>query len=253
MNLLLKMNSKIRVLIAEDEFITLDMLKDYLEESGYELSGDAINAKEAIEILEKKETDIVLLDIHIKGEKDGIWLAEQIKEKYHLPYIFVSAYSDTSTIKRATNTNPYGYLVKPIKQADIFSAIEVALKNYSKEINPNNYKEKHDSENSILNSGKNIFVKDNLTYKKIVVDEIMFVQTFKNYLELHFKNERLVIRYTLQSFIKQLPSEQFIQVHRSYLINTKFITEVTPTSVNINGKIIPLSKAFKDSLLKKVT
>ena len=69
------MQKNIRVLIVEDEFITMDMLRDYLEQSGYDVSGDAMRADEALDILERFDTDIVLLDINLKGEKDGIWIA----------------------------------------------------------------------------------------------------------------------------------------------------------------------------------
>jgi CheY-like chemotaxis protein len=86
------MEKNIRVLIVEDEFFTLDMLRDYLEESGYEVSGDAMSAEEAITILEEGQTDLALLDISIKGNQDGIWLAEQINKKYRIPFVFLTAY-----------------------------------------------------------------------------------------------------------------------------------------------------------------
>ena len=78
------MDKNVRILIVEDEFVTLDLLRDYLEESGYEVSGDAMSADEAIKILEKGETDFAMLDINIKGDKNGIWVAEQIQKKYKM-------------------------------------------------------------------------------------------------------------------------------------------------------------------------
>ena len=84
------MEKNIRILIVEDEFVTLDLLRDYLEESGYEVSGDAMSAEEAITILEQGQTDFALLDINIKGYRDGIWLAEQINKKYQIPFIFIT-------------------------------------------------------------------------------------------------------------------------------------------------------------------
>jgi len=107
------MNKNVRILIVEDEFVTLDLLRDYLEESGYEVSGDAMSADEAIKILEKGETDFAMLDINIKGDKNGIWVAEQIQKKYKIPFIFLTAFSDSATVKTAAGTHPYGYLVKP--------------------------------------------------------------------------------------------------------------------------------------------
>ena len=117
------MEKNVRILIVEDEFVTMDLLRDYLEESGYEVSGDAMSADEAIAILEKGDTDFAMLDINIRGEKDGIWVAEQINQKYKIPFIFLTALSDSPTVKAAARTNPYGYLVKPFKQADIFTTM----------------------------------------------------------------------------------------------------------------------------------
>jgi CheY-like chemotaxis protein len=110
------MDNNLRILIVEDEFITLDLLKDYVIELGYHVSGDAINAEEAISVLEKNETDLVLLDINLTKEKDGIWIAEQINTKYKIPFIFISAYSDAETIKKAAFWHPSAYLVKPVKK-----------------------------------------------------------------------------------------------------------------------------------------
>lgn len=70
------MERKIRVLIVEDEFINLEVLRGYLEEMGYEISGDAMNPGEAIEVLERFDTDLAILDVNLKSQKDGIWIAE---------------------------------------------------------------------------------------------------------------------------------------------------------------------------------
>lgn len=245
------MEKKIRVLIVEDEFITMDTLRDYLEESGYEVSGDAMRAEEAIDILERFDTDIVMLDINLKGEKDGIWIAEQIRQNYQIPFIFLSAYSDATTIERAASTNPYGYLVKPFSKADIFTAIEIALKNYAKEVRPLDIPEPNWADGSELLINQFIFVKDNLTFKKIVISEISYIQAYKNYIELHLQGQRVVIRSTLQKFTSILPQKYFLQVHRSFVVNIRFVDEISPNQINIGDQSIPLSKSYKDEFIKK--
>lgn len=245
------MNKSVRVLIVEDEFITMDMLRDYLENAGYAVSGDAMQAEEALDVLERFDTDIVLLDINLKGEKDGIWLAEQIRQNYQIPFIFLSAYSDAATIKRATSINPYGYLVKPFTQPDIFGAIEVALKNFAKEQSPLELPEQNWADAGELLINQAIFVKDNLNYKKIAIADIRYIQAFKNYIELHLHDQRVVIRSSLQRFMSVLPQKFFVQVHRSFVVNIRFVDEITPIGVSVDKHTIPLSKGPKDDFVKK--
>lgn len=245
------MGKKVRVLVVEDEFITMDTLKDYLEELGYEISGDAMHAHEAIDVLERFDTDIVMLDINLKGEKDGIWIAEQIRQNYQIPFIFLSAYSDAPTIERAANTHPYGYLVKPFSQGDIFSAVEIALKNYSKELRPLELPEQNWADGGELLINHFIFVKDNLTFKKIVIADIRFIQAFKNYIELNLQDQRIVIRSTLQRFSQILPQKTFIQIHRSFIVNVLFVDEINPATITIGTHSLPLSKSHRDEFVNK--
>lgn len=245
------MKKKIRVLIVENEYLTIEMLRDNLEESGYHISGDAMEAEEAIEILERFDTDIVMLDINLNGEKDGIWLAEQIRQNYQIPFIFVSAYSDSATVKRAAKTSPYGYLVKPFTQADIFVAIEVALQNYAKELKPFPIPAQNWTNGNELLIHQSIFVKDEVGFKKVVIAEIRYVQAFKNYTEINVGNEKIIIRSTFQKFIAILPQEDFVQIHRSFVVNAKYVEGITLNEVIIGGEKIPLSKTYKEDFIHK--
>jgi DNA-binding LytR/AlgR family response regulator len=246
------MEKKIRVLILEDEFINLDLLRDYLEAAGYEISGDAMKADEAIEILEHFDTDIAILDIHVKGEKDGIWVAEQIRQHYHIPFIFLTAYSDPTTVKRAASVNPYGYLVKPFSQADIFTSIEIALKNYEKEDKELELPKEIMTETKELTISDFIFIKDNFMYKKILLADVYFIQSFKNYLEISLFDSRVVLRSTLQKISEILPKKYFAQTHRSFIVNIDFVESINAEYVMVGSKKVPLSKTYKDDFVRKL-
>lgn len=246
------MEKIVRILIVEDEFVTLDLLIDYLEESGYKVSGDAMSADEAIAILEKGETDFAMLDINISGEQNGIWLAEQINEKYQIPFIYLTALSDSATVKDAAKTNPYGYLVKPFTQADIFTTIEIALNNYNEKrtamrLSASGSDTKNMEEMKMKEA---IFIKDNFVFNKIFIQEIQYIQAFKNYLELHFANSRQIIRSTLTDFHKVLPQDHFIQTHRSYIVNVNFSEKIGGDFVVIGNTEVPISRGFKQKVLK---
>ncbi len=246
------MKAKTRILIVEDEFINMDLLKDYLLDSNYEISGDAMNSQEAIDILDKFDTDLAILDINIKGDKDGIWIAEQIREHYHIPFIFLSAYSDSPTLKRAGDTNPYGYLVKPFTRANVYSAVEIALRNFSKEKKTIHLPIENWVNESNLSITQSIFVKDNNLFKKIELSQIRYIQAYKNYLELQMEREKVIIRSTLSKFYQVLPEVYFQQVHRSFVVNLQHVDSLISTSLIIGLSTVPISKNFKAELLKKL-
>ena len=242
------MKKNIRILIVEDEFVTLDLLRDYLEESGYEISGDAMSADEALAVLEKGDTDFAMLDINIKGNKNGIWLAEKINQMYKIPFVFLTAFSDSQTVKAATLTNPSGYLVKPFTQADIYAAIEVGLNNYNHQKIHFNETAAHKDTTAQIEDA--IFVKDHSVFKKIYIKDIQYIQVFKNYLELQFADSRQIIRSTLSDFQKILPSDCFVQTHRSYLVNTHYLEKIGGNFVIIGKHNIPISRGYKENVLK---
>ena len=116
-----------RVLIVEDEPIIAADIESTLMKGDYIISGIAYSSVQALDMLYSRDIDLALLDISIKGDMDGIEIAAIIKEKYHLPFIFITSFSDQLTLQRAKLTMPYGYIVKPFKDRDILSSIEIAL------------------------------------------------------------------------------------------------------------------------------
>jgi DNA-binding LytR/AlgR family response regulator len=246
------MKKKVRILLVEDEFVTLDILRDYLEEMGYDIVGDAMSADEAMQILAKESVDIAILDIHLKGDKNGIWLAEQIRQLYKFPFIFLSAFSDAATIESASETRPAGYLVKPFTQADIYAAIEVALKNHSNQMGELRLPNSLQSIDSELFINDAIFIKEGAVYNKIVLNDITHIQAFKNYLELNGKSHRHIIRSTLADFQRILPTDYFVQTHRSFVINLSYLDKIGGDFAQVNGVNIPISRSFKNDLLQKL-
>ncbi|MBK8853955.1 MAG: response regulator transcription factor [Saprospiraceae bacterium] len=125
----------VRVLIVEDEPIISDDIESTLLANDYDIAGKAYSSTQALDMLINRSPDIVLLDISIKGDKDGIDIAAIIREKYHLPFIFLTSFSDKITLERAIPTMPYGYIVKPFKDRDIITSIELAMFRFASENN----------------------------------------------------------------------------------------------------------------------
>ena len=121
-----------KILVVEDESIIAIGLEEHLTAMGYEVVGIASTGEEAIEKARELHPDLILMDIVIQGEKDGIDAAEEIKSEIDVPIIFLTAYADEELIKRAKRIEPFGYIVKPYEERELRAAIEIAL--YKKEM-----------------------------------------------------------------------------------------------------------------------
>jgi PAS domain S-box-containing protein len=123
----------VRVLIVEDEYILAINLQESLESLGYTVVDIADSAELAIEKSAKLLPNLILMDIRLRGEKDGIQAAEQIWHSLQIPIIYVTGHSDQSTVERATLTFPFGYILKPVREQELYVAIQTALNRYERE------------------------------------------------------------------------------------------------------------------------
>ena len=124
-------NDSIEILIVEDEMITAKAIATLLKRIHYKPTQIFTSGEECLEYLQTNSAGLILMDIYLEGELNGIQTAQTITQKYQIPIIFISAYSDLETIKQACSSEPYGYLVKPItNEEDILPTLELALHNH---------------------------------------------------------------------------------------------------------------------------
>ena len=124
---------KARIMIVEDEALVALQIKEALESAGYGVPGVAASGEEAIAMALDTEPDLILMDIHLKGTIDGIQTANRIRERFDIPVIYLTAYSDTATVERAKETEPFGYILKPISDRSLQLSIEMTLQKARKE------------------------------------------------------------------------------------------------------------------------
>jgi diguanylate cyclase (GGDEF)-like protein len=115
------------VMIVEDERIFARDLQQQLRSLGYDSSASAASGEEAIALARQRKPDVVLMDVRIKGTMDGVATAERIRAMHDVPVIFLTAHADDSTLGRARSSGPHGYLLKPIKPAELKTTIEIAI------------------------------------------------------------------------------------------------------------------------------
>jgi DNA-binding NarL/FixJ family response regulator len=122
--------SQIRVLIVDDEPVVASDIAQCLEDLDYSVS-KALNVPKAQYYLETAYPDIALLDINLEGKQEGIELARLIRDKYRIPFVFLTSYADRNTIREAKLVQPAGYIVKPFDEQDLYAALEIALFNHA--------------------------------------------------------------------------------------------------------------------------
>lgn len=124
--------SEIRILIVEDDPIISASIEQCLDNLDFQVSGVAYDPAEALEELANNTPDAVLLDINLSSKAmDGINIAQLIKEKYQLPVVFLTSFSDRSTLDRAKKTEPAGYIVKPFDERNLLATLEISLYNFA--------------------------------------------------------------------------------------------------------------------------
>lgn len=220
--------SKLNIYIVEDDPIIAITIETALKKQGYNICGNADNADEALEEIKETNPDLVLLDIQLDGEKDGVDLAECL-DRLEKPYLYLTSQTDPHTIKRVKETRPLGYIVKPFTENGLRSNIEVAWNSY-----------KNDEE--YLN-----FSANNEHYK-VKQSQILYLKAYDNYCYVITSEHEYLVPKTLKFLAEQLNSEKFIKTHRSYFVNLLKIEALRTDSLLINNIEIPVSSSRKNKL-----
>ena len=250
------MEQPIRILIVEDNVIIADDMQSMLEEIGYEIVDNVIVYEQAVEVLKNHEVDLVLIDIILASDKTGIDLGKHIREKYDIPFIFVTSNSDRATVENAKTVQPNGYLVKPFEQQDLYTSIEIALSNFEqgKKGGSTQAKEEEVGEgftsNSVLKDS--IFVKKQHLYYRIYFDDIRFIKADNVYLEVNTKDKKFLVRSPLKTYLEKLPRNKFYRAHKSYIVNVDHIDAINSKDILINETLIPISKDFKEFIISSM-
>jgi DNA-binding NarL/FixJ family response regulator len=121
-----------KILIVEDQMISAKGIERTLKRFGFQVTGIATSEKTTMKLISKDKPDLVIIDIKLKGNEDGISIAHQIKSQFDIPVVILTAYTDDETVERVYHLGAYGYLVKPYKDEKLVEAIEFALKKHAR-------------------------------------------------------------------------------------------------------------------------
>ncbi|MBK6626807.1 MAG: response regulator [Flavobacteriales bacterium] len=243
------------VLVVEDESIVSKDIQHSLKKLGYNVVGAAATGEQAVKLAVEAQPDIILMDIMLKGEMNGIEAATQIRQETNIPVIFLTAYADESTLNKAKVTQPYGYIIKPFKEIDIHTSIEMALYKHKKEAEV--LKERDLLFNLVENQGSAndlLFVKSNSRLVKLRISDIYYIEALKDYVVINTLNARYTVHSTMKDIEGKLPESEFARVHRSFIVRIDKIVAIEQPNLILENdkKVIPIGGSYKDDLSRRL-
>lgn len=223
-------------LIVEDEFLIAETISEILSNAGFLQVRIVSSLEEAIKEIEFRVPDMVLTDINLGKEKSGIDLGELLYKKYQIPFIYITSHSSPEILGKAKHTRPNAYIIKPFKNEDLMVAIELALFNSTKEAE------------STIDSFE-LIVKEGRAIVRLNANDIKWMETEGNYTTINLVDaKRRVVRIPISELQQQLSAQQFVRIHKSYLVNIKYVTEVRANSIFIQDQELPIGRAFQSSV-----
>lgn len=246
--------AKIKILVVEDESIVAKDIQNSLKKLGYLVPNTVNSGEKAIEEIEDNRPDLVLMDIMLKGFMTGIDAANVIKERFGIPVIFLTAYADDNTLSKAKITEPYGYIIKPFKEKELQTTIEMALYKHEKD---ETIKKERDLYHSIIEnkeSKDSIFVRADYRLNKINFDDIFFVEALKDYVVINTSDNSYTTHTTMKEMVRILPNRDFVRIHRSFIVNLNKIFSIKYPDLVIEGKmkVLPIGGLYRKELYSRL-
>jgi DNA-binding LytR/AlgR family response regulator len=222
-----------KCIIVDDEELARRLIKRHLSELGdFELVASCESAVDAIKIIQEESIDLMFLDIEMPLLKGTDFLKNLNKKP---KVIFTTAFREYAL--EGFELNVVDYLLKPINFTRFLKAVEKFLEiaNKGNESTEPNY----------------TFVQSNKKNIKIVLEDVLYIESMKEYVRIHFKDRKVVFKGGITAFEQKL-NHHFLRVHRSYIVNTNKITAYTKNDVEIGEIEIPIGNSYKERVLKRI-
>ena len=235
------MTEKIKCIIVDDEPVAREILENHLSKiENVTIAGSCKNALEAFRIINTEQVDLIFLDINMP-EISGLSFAKSINKS--MKVIFTTAYREYAV--DGFDLQAVDYLLKPIS----FERLLQALNKYLNENTPVRQKESVPVEEE---KSDYFFVRSDRKMVRISYSEILYVESLSDYLKIHLKDKTVVTRETIVNIDAKLPQNDFIRIHRSYIVALNAIESFTNEFIEIGKKQLPISRSYKSDVLKRL-
>jgi len=236
-----------KILTIEDDLLIAADLAAKLTQLGYQVLGNARDGQSAIEMAVRLSPELIIADIMIEGEIDGIDTINKIYEFLLCPVIYLTANSESSTVKRALATHPAAFLIKPFKISEFVINIDLAVKNFQI---------KYDNVESLGKVKDSIFVPDKFLYHRIFKDDIYCVEADGAYVKVITTHKIYHLTTNLKTFIAQFEHPDFYRVSRKHLININKVDRINGNMLYLKSDVlteiaVPISKPQRAEIFSK--
>lgn len=228
-------------LIIEDEHLAADVLKDYIAQlPGLRLKSVCGDIFSANELLRAERIDLIFLDINLP-KVNGLDFMKTLGSRYHV--VLTTAYHEYAI--DGFNLNAVDYLLKPIEFSRFLQAIN---KVYEKEGSP----AEKSTVAATTTSGRFYFFNTDKKKVKVFADDICYIESMKDYVSIHLKDRKIVTKFQISELDKLFDEQQFIRIHRSFIINSAKVTAYSATEVELGAISLPLGRTYKEMVERKL-
>jgi DNA-binding LytR/AlgR family response regulator len=248
--------SALNVLVVEDEFLVAADIEESLLSLGYRVQNTVASGQAAIDEVEKNLPDVILMDIILKGEMNGIQAATKIQQKHNVPIIYLTANADIGTVEKAKISLPYGYIIKPFTDKELQTNIEIARFKFENDVKS---KIESDQFNRFFNRGddketEQLIVDAIDGLEKINLPDIYFVEQDGDQCLIHLLNDSIVVKGSLVDIEHRLPADSFLRVSKDHIINTGkiFMSKLPEVIMADKMSVITVEDRFIDELQSRI-
>jgi len=243
-----------KILIVEDEMIIAADVSMQLTKLGYEIIGMCTRGEDAISFIETNPPDIVLMDIILKGELNGIDTAHIIQESFKVPLVFLTSNHDDATFQKALETKPYAFISKPFQKSELERALKLITNRISSEVQSSAKNSITEDVDHISTMKDRLFIRHNGHMVKVSIEDILYMEADRTYCKVFTGEKEFLLSIPLSKFELNLPETNFVRIHRSFSVNLSKIDAVSEHQefVVIGDKQLPISRRQKDVLIKRL-
>lgn len=235
------MDVQLSVLVVEDEPFIADDICSKLQELNYRVAGHATSGEEGLQLALKLKPDIVLLDIHLDGELDGIETAHLIQQQLQIVVIYLTNLADRHTFARARKSQPDAYLPKPFNAAGLQQTIELA-------------RDRHQGLRPVhRHFPEVIFIRAGNAHIKVTVESILCVKAERAYSHVVMcDGEQYLQSVPMNAMVQRIGSPDLVQIHKSCTLNLRHVTSVSGNELMVGAQAFQLGKKFSAQVKKRL-
>lgn len=232
---------KFKYLIVDDEPLARKLIASHSAKiEGLELAGECGNAIEAANLLRNKSVDLIFLDIQMP-EMTGLQFVDTLKN----PPAIILTTAFRNYAPEAFDLNVVDYLLKPISFERLLKSVN---KFFDRELGRTSSVKSVGSDEQRF-----VYVKADRKIHKILESEVLYIESLDDYVRVHLKDKVLITRENISTLEEKLPYPPFVRIHRSFIINSNWVKTISNEGIGLNGKELPLGRAFKKSALNQLS